>query len=358
MNKKILLRIIAVIFILMFAICQQYSKATTLSDIVAGGETFIQKGNSSKSEDLFNADKEQDAVDQLYYILLGIAIIAAFVVGAVLGIQLIISGASGQAKVKEKLIPFAVGLFVVFGGFGIWKIALNLGNKLFEAPPTYMVSSDQAKIRIVPTNIEGTRHSMIDKDEDEVWEQKDWKVYIEDKQNLNLPIAKVEIDLVHSHEWDADDDQIFLGHVWVYAEVIKAANNYKVTYDKDRTHITIEYDGGGDVPALTTGSELCTITMGYHFGASDEDGWEGIWDGEGDLGTMTYGIEVSNIKCYDKDGNNISKNVNVSESYNEFKVEYKYRKDNLGTYAGKKAVSGAKKVKNKAKDLWDSVTPW
>ena len=39
-----------------------------------------------------------------------------------------LSEAEGQAKVKEMLIPFVIGCIVVFGGFGIWKIALSLGS--------------------------------------------------------------------------------------------------------------------------------------------------------------------------------------------------------------------------------------
>ena len=41
-----------------------------------------------------------------------------------------LGGAEGQAKVKEMLVPFVVGCIVVFGGFGLWKIAITLGNQL------------------------------------------------------------------------------------------------------------------------------------------------------------------------------------------------------------------------------------
>ena len=41
-----------------------------------------------------------------------------------------VGGAEGQAKVKEMLVPFIVGCVIVFGGFGFWKIAVTIGNKL------------------------------------------------------------------------------------------------------------------------------------------------------------------------------------------------------------------------------------
>ena len=43
-----------------------------------------------------------------------------------------LSEAEGQAKVKEMLIPFIIGCVIVFGGFGIWKIALKLGQDVDE----------------------------------------------------------------------------------------------------------------------------------------------------------------------------------------------------------------------------------
>lgn len=145
--RTIIPKILIITLILMFSVVgnYNYTKAVTMSEIITGGEQFLKKGDSNRDE-LFDADKEQAAVDQLYYILLGIAIIAAFVVGVVLGIQFITSGAAGQAKVKEKLIPFVVGLFVVFGAFGIWRVALKLGRDLLEAPPTELASTDTVGI--------------------------------------------------------------------------------------------------------------------------------------------------------------------------------------------------------------------
>ena len=72
--------------------------------------------------EIIDPDKGKSAVDQIYYIGLGIAIVAAIIIGVVLGIQFMTSGAVGQAKVKEKLIPFAVGALVVFSVFSIFYL--------------------------------------------------------------------------------------------------------------------------------------------------------------------------------------------------------------------------------------------
>lgn len=70
--------------------------------------------------------KQRNGASELYYIVLGIGIILAFVIGIILGIQFMVSGVEGQAKVKEKLIPYFIGCIVIFGGLGIWRFVVYL----------------------------------------------------------------------------------------------------------------------------------------------------------------------------------------------------------------------------------------
>ena len=121
--KKISIIILAVLCI---AVCTPTrSEAALLDPIMNGGDAFI---SNAENREIFNADSERSAVDQIYYALLTIGIVLAVFAGLVLGIQFITSGAAGQAKVKEKLIPFVVGALVVFGAFGIWRLVYNILN--------------------------------------------------------------------------------------------------------------------------------------------------------------------------------------------------------------------------------------
>ena len=43
-----------------------------------------------------------------------------------LGIQFMVGSVDQKAKVKDSLIPYIVGCFVIFGAFGIWKIVLTI----------------------------------------------------------------------------------------------------------------------------------------------------------------------------------------------------------------------------------------
>ena len=60
------------------------------------------------------------------YILLGIGIALALMIGMYLGIKFMISSAEDKAKVKEALIPYIAGCVVVFGAFTIWRLVILL----------------------------------------------------------------------------------------------------------------------------------------------------------------------------------------------------------------------------------------
>ena len=128
---KIMKKISIMAIILLIAVLVLPVKSEAAFDtgtIMNGADSFI---NRAENRELFNADNERSAVDQIYFTMLTIGIVIAVFAGSVLGIQFITTGAAGQAKVKEKLIPFAIGALVVFGAFGIWRIVYNVLNGFF-----------------------------------------------------------------------------------------------------------------------------------------------------------------------------------------------------------------------------------
>lgn len=98
---------------------------STASDIMTGADDFIQAGINDKNETIDETDLE-DMSNLLYNILLIIAIVAATIVGLVIGIQFMTGSVAQKAKVKETLIPYVVGCIVVFGAFGIWKLVVGI----------------------------------------------------------------------------------------------------------------------------------------------------------------------------------------------------------------------------------------
>ncbi len=130
-------KVIKTIFILIILIILVSINTETLawSPIKDMGDDFIKTGEQSGTSTVDDV-KMTDLSSYLYSILLSAGVIVAVVVATVLGIQFMVGGAEGQAKVKEMLVPFIVGCIVVFGGFGFWKIALTVGEKIEGASPS------------------------------------------------------------------------------------------------------------------------------------------------------------------------------------------------------------------------------
>ena len=131
--KKALKKVIFIVLLLLIILSINV-EVHAWSNIIKNGKDFIETGESS---DKVTVDESamQDLSGYLYNILLSAGVVVAVVVSTVLGIQFMIGGAEGQAKVKEMLVPFIVGCVVVFGGFGLWKIAVTIGNELENANP-------------------------------------------------------------------------------------------------------------------------------------------------------------------------------------------------------------------------------
>lgn len=126
MRLKILMIIGLILVINMIFFNINVVQADTISDIITGGDDFIQAG---KDEDVsIDYSKLENTSNTIYNILLVLGICIAVIVSAVLGIQFMIGSVEEKAKVKDALIPFVIGCIVIFGAFGIWKIVINIGN--------------------------------------------------------------------------------------------------------------------------------------------------------------------------------------------------------------------------------------
>ena len=132
--KRILVKVIFIL-ILLTIIFSINTEVKGWSQIIQDGKDFIQTGENSGEGQLKDSSKLEDLSSYLYNILLAAGVIVAVVVATILGIQFMVGGAEGQAKVKEMLVPFIVGCIIVFGGFGLWKIAITVGNSLESTSP-------------------------------------------------------------------------------------------------------------------------------------------------------------------------------------------------------------------------------
>ena len=119
-TKKILILLIIFSILILTIIPKTY--ATTFGNIIDQGDKFISSKDSKVST--IKQEAFSDLSDTLYNVLLIIAIIAAFIVGGILGIKFITEGVEGKADVKALLLPYFIGCIIIFGAFTIWKLVV------------------------------------------------------------------------------------------------------------------------------------------------------------------------------------------------------------------------------------------
>lgn len=122
-RKSILILLIALILTL--SCFTTVVQATGVSDIIQGADDFIASGSQHTP---LTSDMKS-LTNSVYNILLIIGIVLAVIIGAVLGIQFIVGSVEQKSKIKEMLIPYIIGCVVIFGAFGIWKLAVTIGAK-------------------------------------------------------------------------------------------------------------------------------------------------------------------------------------------------------------------------------------
>lgn len=88
---------------------------------ISDADKFIGNGNLT-----YNADDLSNVSNTIFNILVTVGIIIAVLMGAILGIKLMISGVEEKAQVKKLLMPYVVGCIIIFGGFGIWKLVVTI----------------------------------------------------------------------------------------------------------------------------------------------------------------------------------------------------------------------------------------
>ena len=123
--KKIIL--IIIFLVTLFSMQSSFTYASTMGDILSGAENFVSQGQSNTP---ISGDSIKTLSDSIYNILLIIGIVIAVIVGIIIGIQFITGSVEQKSKVKESLIPYFVGCAVIFGAFGIWKLAVILLGSL------------------------------------------------------------------------------------------------------------------------------------------------------------------------------------------------------------------------------------
>ena len=133
MLKKLVISLILVAFVTVLCLPNMIY---AMDDIIGAGGNFISKAN----ETVIDETELSTTSNYIYNILFTIAVVLAIAIGMVIGIQFIMGSVDDKAKIKETLVPYIIGVFIVFASFTIWKIVITIGNDVTEAEegmPTY-----------------------------------------------------------------------------------------------------------------------------------------------------------------------------------------------------------------------------
>lgn len=136
-------KLISIIFIILIVFFYTSNVTYAIENVVKDAESFIASRETEKGP--LNEKNIIDTSDYIYNILFTIAVVIAFAIGIIIGIQFIMGSAEEQAKVKETLIPYIIGVFVVFASFTIWKIVVTIGNEVSPTPGSAIVAAEQEK---------------------------------------------------------------------------------------------------------------------------------------------------------------------------------------------------------------------
>ena len=128
MVKKLLVIILIVIAVITYL----PNKILAFDNVISSGNDFMNSADPNK--EVINQEKLKSTSEIIYNILFAIALVLAVGVGLVIGIQFIFGSVEEQAKVKETLIPYIIGVIIVFSAFTIWKIVVEIGNDVAPTP--------------------------------------------------------------------------------------------------------------------------------------------------------------------------------------------------------------------------------
>ena len=128
LNNKFRIIILLIILILTLTTTVFASTKSTISDVFQDADDFVSGGGSSV--ETVDESKIQGLSGIVSGVLIGVGIIVAFAMMAMLGINFMINSVEKKAEVKEALTPYFIGLIVTFGAFAIWKAAIDLFSNM------------------------------------------------------------------------------------------------------------------------------------------------------------------------------------------------------------------------------------
>ena len=99
---------------------------SSLDDMINDADSFIESGDKLT----YNETALQNFSKSLYNIAMSVGVIVAVGVGLIIGIRLMSESIERKVEANKLLVPYVVGCVIVFGGFTIWKLVIEILQKV------------------------------------------------------------------------------------------------------------------------------------------------------------------------------------------------------------------------------------
>ena len=109
------------------------SASQTLEEILQSGNDFITQGQGQQDSGTIDMESSEvkGIIDLLYQLFAGAGLLIATLIGIILGIKFMMSASADEkAKYKHQLIAYAIGVIVIVGAIGIWKVTVQIMNQV------------------------------------------------------------------------------------------------------------------------------------------------------------------------------------------------------------------------------------
>lgn len=125
-------KLLSAVIILMFLLILIFPTEVFATDnLIKKANDFLKKGQ--KVENVINTNQLQTTSNYVYNLILAIGIGISVIVGAIIGIKIIMATtAEEKAKIKEMIIPYIVGCIILFAAFPIWRAFVKFGTDIEE----------------------------------------------------------------------------------------------------------------------------------------------------------------------------------------------------------------------------------
>ena len=146
--KRIIFKILLVLITLNFIFAiENVSHAGMWDKIMDSAKNFVSIGENAANSGSLVIDPPNGAganitigtpngveikgiMNNIYDIIFPLGVAATVIIGGILGIKFMLASAEEKAKLKESLVPYVAGCAVIYGAFGIWKLAITIFSQM------------------------------------------------------------------------------------------------------------------------------------------------------------------------------------------------------------------------------------